>query len=126
MAQATPGKARVVSGMRPTGRLHLGHLVGALKNWTELQDRFDCFYFVADWHALTSEYANTSAITSHALDNIAEDVDYDEYVELATANDAGQIAGERGNQVRESQQGRTMTKKYKELRAKAFQSCFIQ
>jgi hypothetical protein len=63
---------------------------------------------------------------SCALDNIAEDVDYDEYVELATANDAGQIAGERGNQVRESQQGRTMTKKYKDLRAKAFQSCFIQ
>jgi hypothetical protein len=63
---------------------------------------------------------------SCALDSIAEEVDYDEFVELSTANDAGQIAGERGNQVRESQQGRAMTKKYKELRAKAFQSCFIQ
>ena len=52
-------KARVVSGMRPTGQLHLGHLVGALNNWVPLQDQYDCFYFVADWHALTSEYADT-------------------------------------------------------------------
>ena len=58
--------------MRPTGRLHLGHLVGALKNWTGLQDEYDCFYFVADWHALTSEYANTGQITGHALDNVAD------------------------------------------------------
>ena len=72
MAQATQGKARVVSGMRPTGRLHLGHLVGALKNWTELQDRYECFYFVADWHALTSEYANTSDIAANAIDNAAD------------------------------------------------------
>ena len=65
-------RARVVSGMRPTGKLHLGHLVGALKNWDALQERYDCFYFVADWHALTSDYANTSAITGYALDNIAD------------------------------------------------------
>jgi tryptophanyl-tRNA synthetase len=58
--------------MRPTGRLHLGHLVGALRNWTTLQDRYECFYFVADWHALTSEYANTGPITGHALDNVAD------------------------------------------------------
>ena len=58
--------------MRPTGRLHLGHLVGALRNWTALQERYECFYFVADWHALTSEYSNTNAITSHALDNVAD------------------------------------------------------
>jgi tryptophanyl-tRNA synthetase len=58
--------------MRPTGRLHLGHLVGALGNWVPLQEKYDCFYFVADWHALTSDYANTSAITSHALDNVAD------------------------------------------------------
>jgi tryptophanyl-tRNA synthetase len=58
--------------MRPTGKLHLGHLVGALKNWAELQERFDCFYFVADWHALTSEYANTGGITSYGLDNVAD------------------------------------------------------
>ena len=63
---------RVVSGMRPTGKLHLGHLVGALRNWVELQDRFDCFYFVADWHALTSEYADTTEITASALDNAAD------------------------------------------------------
>src|SRR6187399_2900329 len=72
MALATQGKARVVSGMRPTGRLHLGHLVGALKNWAELQDRYDCFYFVADWHALTSEYANTAGLAANALDNAAD------------------------------------------------------
>jgi tryptophanyl-tRNA synthetase len=58
--------------MRPTGRLHLGHLVGALGNWVPLQDQYDCFYFVADWHALTSEYANTSQITAYALDNLAD------------------------------------------------------
>ena len=58
--------------MRPTGRLHLGHLVGALKNWAELQDRYECFYFVADWHALTSEYANTTGLAANALDNAAD------------------------------------------------------
>ena len=65
-------KPRVVSGMRPTGQLHLGHLVGALKNWSELQEKYECFYFVADWHALTSEYANTAPITGYALDNVAD------------------------------------------------------
>ena len=60
-------KARVVSGMRPTGKLHLGHLVGALNNWAPLQDTYDCFYFVADWHALTSDYADTTAIVPNAL-----------------------------------------------------------
>jgi tryptophanyl-tRNA synthetase len=58
--------------MRPTGRLHLGHLVGALKNWATLQDDYDCFYFVADWHALTSEYAETSALVENAYDNVAD------------------------------------------------------
>ena len=58
--------------MRPTGRLHLGHLVGALGNWVPLQEQYDCFYFVADWHALTSEYANTGAISGYALDNVAD------------------------------------------------------
>ena len=65
-------KLRVVSGMRPTGRLHLGHLVGALKNWAALQDQYDCFYFVADWHALTSEYASTTEIAANAVDNAAD------------------------------------------------------
>jgi tryptophanyl-tRNA synthetase len=64
--------ARVLSGMRPTGRLHLGHLVGALSNWVELQAKYDCFYFVADWHALTSEYADTAELTANALDNAAD------------------------------------------------------
>ena len=58
--------------MRPTGKLHLGHLVGALKNWVELQAQYDCFYFVADWHALTSGYADTGEVTAHALDNVAD------------------------------------------------------
>jgi tryptophanyl-tRNA synthetase len=58
--------------MRPTGRLHLGHLVGALQNWVDLQRDYDCFYFVADWHALTSEYASTEGIVENALDNVAD------------------------------------------------------
>ena len=65
-------KPRVVSGMRPTGRLHLGHLVGALRNWVPLQDQYDCFYFVADWHALTSDYADTSGLVPSAYDNAAD------------------------------------------------------
>jgi tryptophanyl-tRNA synthetase len=58
--------------MRPTGRLHLGHLVGALGNWVALQERYDCFYFVADWHALTSDYADTSQLTTYAYENVAD------------------------------------------------------
>jgi tryptophanyl-tRNA synthetase len=67
-----PGRQRVVSGMRPTGRLHLGHLVGALGNWVPLQDRYDCFYFVADWHALTSDYADTAQLTTYTYENVAD------------------------------------------------------
>jgi tryptophanyl-tRNA synthetase len=58
--------------MRPTGRLHLGHLVGALGNWVPLQDQYDCFYFVADWHALTSEYADTSTVVESGYDMVAD------------------------------------------------------
>jgi len=58
--------------MRPTGKLHLGHLVGALRQWAELQSDYDCMYFVADWHALTSEYADTGGVTSYAYDNVAD------------------------------------------------------
>ena len=58
--------------MRPTGKLHLGHLAGALGNWAELQADYDCMYFVADWHALTSEYADTSGLTEYAYDNVAD------------------------------------------------------
>jgi tryptophanyl-tRNA synthetase len=58
-------KKRVVSGMRPSGKLHLGHLVGALDNWKKLQQTHQCYFFVADWHALTSEYADTSRIKEY-------------------------------------------------------------
>ena len=55
-------KKVIVSGMRPTGPLHLGHYFGVIKNWLELQEEFKCFFFVADWHALTSEYAGPQKI----------------------------------------------------------------
>jgi tryptophanyl-tRNA synthetase len=55
-------KKRILSGMRPTGPLHLGNLLGALANWVKLQDEYECFYFIADWHALTSDYENTDLI----------------------------------------------------------------
>ena len=58
--------------MRPTGKLHLGHLVGALKKYRALQAEYDCMYFVADWHALTSEYGDTTELTGYAYDNIAD------------------------------------------------------
>src|ERR1700752_3987567 len=63
---------RVVSGMRPTGKLHLGNYVGALANWVQMQDKYECFYFVADWHALTSEFADTARLTANAIDNVAD------------------------------------------------------
>ncbi len=65
-------KQRVVSGMRPTGKLHLGHLVGALKKYRALQAEYDCMYFVADWHALTSEYGDTGERTGYAYDNVTD------------------------------------------------------
>jgi tryptophanyl-tRNA synthetase len=58
--------------MRPTGQLHIGHLVGALGNWVPLQEKYDCFYFVADWHALTSEFADTTRLTANAYENVAD------------------------------------------------------
>src|SRR5215471_4659800 len=58
--------------MRPTGQLHLGHLVGALSNWVPLQDQYECFYFVADWHALTSEYQDTRALVANGYDMVAD------------------------------------------------------
>jgi tryptophanyl-tRNA synthetase len=60
-------RKRVLSGMRPTGRLHLGHFFGALQNWVKLQDEYECFYFVADWHALTTHYEDTSSIAENTL-----------------------------------------------------------
>jgi tryptophanyl-tRNA synthetase len=58
---------RIVSGMRPTGKLHLGNYEGALKNWVKLQDSYECFYFIADWHALTSDYADTAKIKENTM-----------------------------------------------------------
>ncbi|MFH2044298.1 MAG: tryptophan--tRNA ligase [Pseudomonadota bacterium] len=59
------GKKRILSGMRPTGPLHLGNLHGALLNWIEMQEEYECFYFIADWHALTSDYENTTMISEY-------------------------------------------------------------
>lgn len=58
----------ILSGMRPTGRLHLGNLHGALDNWLGLQEHYKCFFFIADWHALTTDYANPEAIKENTWD----------------------------------------------------------
>ena len=63
---------RVLSGMRPTGRLHLGHLDGALANWLTLSATHECYFFSADWHALTSEYADTASIHDNTREMIAD------------------------------------------------------
>ena len=65
-------KARVLSGMRPTGALHLGHYHGALKNWVKLQDTYDCFYFVADWHALTTHYEEPEVMERYVYDMVID------------------------------------------------------
>ena len=65
-------KKRILSGMRPTGKLHLGHLVGALDNWVKLQDEYECFFMVADWHALMSEYARPNDLKENILDNVID------------------------------------------------------
>jgi tryptophanyl-tRNA synthetase len=62
----------VLSGLRPTGRVHLGNYFGAVRNWVRLQDLYECFYFVADWHALTSDYADTSKIAASTFDAVAD------------------------------------------------------
>ena len=64
---ATPRK-RVLSGMRSTGKLHLGNYVGALDNWVRMQDEYQCFFEVADWHALTTDYADTSRVKANSLE----------------------------------------------------------
>jgi tryptophanyl-tRNA synthetase len=63
---------RILSGMRPTGSLHLGHLAGALENWIKLQEEYECFFMVADWHALMGEYENPENIASFGLDNVVD------------------------------------------------------
>ncbi|MFH0731953.1 MAG: tryptophan--tRNA ligase [Candidatus Omnitrophota bacterium] len=65
-------KRKLLSGMRPTGRMHLGHLFGALNNWVSLQDKYDCFYMVADWHALMSEYKDAGSIKDYIIEMAAD------------------------------------------------------
>jgi tryptophanyl-tRNA synthetase len=65
-------RPRVLSGMRPTGKLHLGNYVGALQNWVKLQDTYDCFFFVADWHALTTDYDDTSRLADNTLEVVLD------------------------------------------------------
>ena len=63
---------RVLSGMRPTGRLHLGHYHGVLRNWVRLQHEFECYYFVADWHALTTHYEDSGVISANVWDMVID------------------------------------------------------
>jgi len=65
-------KKRILSGMRPTGPLHLGNLHGALANWVKMQETYDCFFFIADWHALTSDYEGTERITEYVRNMIVD------------------------------------------------------
>lgn len=69
---SSSSQQRVLSGMRPTGQLHLGHLHGVLKNWLTLQYEYRCFFFVADWHALTTEYDNTTGIAQNVWDMVID------------------------------------------------------
>jgi len=62
----------VLSGLRPTGRVHLGNYFGAVRNWVRLQDSYDCYYFVADWHALTSDYADPGRVRQATYDAVAD------------------------------------------------------
>ena len=63
---------RVLSGMRPTGQLHLGHYHGVLKNWARLQNEYDSYYFVADWHALTTHYDDPQIIEKNVWDMVID------------------------------------------------------
>lgn len=65
-------KKRLLSGMRPTGPMHLGHLLGALTNWKSLQDNYECYYMVADWHALMSEYKDPGSMKDYIMEMVAD------------------------------------------------------
>jgi tryptophanyl-tRNA synthetase len=71
-SESNTQKKRVMSGMRPTGRLHVGHYLGVLKNWVTLQDTHTCFFMVADWHALTTQYAATDNIAQNRLEMVLD------------------------------------------------------
>jgi tryptophanyl-tRNA synthetase len=68
MNASSQSRKRVLSGMRSTGKLHLGNYVGALQNWVRMQDEYECFFCVADWHALTTDYADTSHVKENSLE----------------------------------------------------------
>jgi len=73
MAEQNPNsRPRILSGMRPTGKLHLGNYMGALANWVKLQDDYECYFFIADWHALTTDYADTSSVLANTQDVILD------------------------------------------------------
>ena len=65
-------KKRIMSGMRPTGKLHLGHYLGVLKNWVKLQNEYDCFFSIADWHALTTKYDKTDDLEQNVLEVVMD------------------------------------------------------
>jgi tryptophanyl-tRNA synthetase len=69
---STHNRKRVLSGMRPTGKLHLGNYVGALQSWVRMQDQYECFFFIADWHALTTDYADTSQVKQNSLEVVLD------------------------------------------------------
>src|SRR5947209_19816536 len=72
MSSRSNHRKRVLSGMRSTGKLHLGNFVGALDNWVRMQEQYECFFFVADWHALTTDYADTSRIKQNSLEDLLD------------------------------------------------------
>jgi tryptophanyl-tRNA synthetase len=65
-------RKRVLSGMRPTGKLHIGHYMGALDNWVRMQDEYECFFTVVDWHALTTDYADTSCVKENSVEIVLD------------------------------------------------------
>jgi tryptophanyl-tRNA synthetase len=72
MTQPEKNRPRVLSGMRPTGKLHLGNLVGALQNWVQLQDQYESYHFVADWHMLTTDYADPSELQTNIQEMVTD------------------------------------------------------
>jgi tryptophanyl-tRNA synthetase len=72
MTESKHKRPRILSGMRPTGKLHLGNLVGALQNWVKLQDEYESFHFVADWHMLTTDYADTFDLQKNTLEMVTD------------------------------------------------------
>jgi len=72
MTNPQKSRPRILSGMRPTGKLHLGHLAGVLQNWIKLQEEYESYHFVADWHALTTDYADTSELRTNTVEMVMD------------------------------------------------------